>query len=122
MGRVWTDSGLTHTALVAALLLGGCPSKPAEKPTEAPRDGVVDRAMSFYETRAYYERPVVATAVPKGLLDLRAETCGACHEEIYQEWSVSTHRRAWLDDAQFQKELEKSRGEDDPTRGDVSWL
>ena len=59
--------------------------------------------MSFYETRAYYERPVVATAVPEGLSDLRAETCGACHEEIYQEWSVSTHRRAWLDDAQFQK-------------------
>jgi len=122
MGRSWTDSGLTHTALVVTLLMAGCPSKPAEQPTEAPRDPVVDRAMSFYETRAYYERPVVATAVPKGLVDLRAETCGACHEEIYQEWSVSTHRRAWLDDAQFQKELEKSRGADDPTRGDVSWL
>lgn len=39
--------------------------------------------LSFYETRAYYERPVVATAVPKGLVDLRAETCGACHEELY---------------------------------------
>jgi cytochrome c553 len=114
--------GRTHAALVVALLMVGCPSKPAEQPEEAPRDTVVDRAMSFYETRAYYERPVVATAVPDGLADLRAETCGACHEAIYQEWSVSTHRRAWLDDAQFQKELAKSRGDDDPARGDVSWL
>jgi hypothetical protein len=114
--------GLTHAALVVALLMGGCPSKPAEQPEEPPRDTVVDRAMSFYETRASYEQPVVATVVPQGLVDLRAETCGACHEAIYQEWAVSTHRRAWLDDAQFQKELAKSSGADDPARGGVSWL
>ena len=126
MWRSRTDLGLTHASIFAALLIGGCtskPAEPAEKPAEeAPRDAVVDRAMSFYETRAYYEQPVVATVVPKGLVDLRAETCGACHEAIYQEWAVSTHRRAWLDDAQFQKELAKSSGAGDPARGDVSWL
>ncbi len=126
MWRSWTEWGPTHAALVAAFVMAGCPSKPVEPPAEAseeaPRDAVVGRAMSFYETRASYEQPVVATVVPKGLADLRADTCGACHEEIYQEWSVSTHRRAWLDDAQFQKELAKSRGADDPMRGDVSWL
>ena len=116
------DFGAKQAALVATLVLAGCPSKRAEPLEEAPRDPLIDRAMAFYETRASYEQPVVATAVPKGLTDLRAETCGACHQEIYQEWAVSTHRRAWLDDAQFQKELAKSRGADDPARGDVSWL
>jgi len=122
MWRSRTDWGLRHAALVATLVVVGCPSKPAEQHEEAPRDPLVDRAMSFYEARSSYEQPVVATAVPEGLTDLRAQTCGACHDAIYQEWSVSTHRRAWLDDAQFQKELEKSSGAEDPARGDVSWL
>ena len=45
--------------------------------------------MAFYETCVYYEQPVVATEVPEGLLDLRAETCGVCHKAIYEEWSIA---------------------------------
>lgn len=78
--------------------------------------------MAFYAPRAYYETPVVATEVPEGLPDLRAETCGTCHKAIYEEWAISTHHRAWLDDAQFQKELQKSTGAGDPNKGDVSWM
>jgi hypothetical protein len=113
---------MKRTAAVLVLLLAACRSKSMEQPPEEQPPTAVERAMAFYETRAYYEQPVVATAVPDGLKDLTAETCGTCHQAIYEEWSVSTHRRAWLDDAQFQKELEKSRGVGDPTHGDVGWL
>ncbi|MFZ1864747.1 MAG: multiheme c-type cytochrome [Polyangiales bacterium] len=113
---------MKRTGVAIILLLIACRSKPVEPPEQTKPPTVVERAMAFYETRAYYEQPVVATAVPEGLKDLTAETCGICHQAIYQEWSVSTHRHAWLDDAQFQKELEKSRGVADPTHGDVGWL
>ena len=82
----------------------------------------IAKAWAFYKTRPYYERPREYSPTPKGLGDTRAATCGACHQQIYQEWAVSTHRRAWLDDAQFQEELAKSRGEHDPKSGDVGWL
>lgn len=35
--------------------------------------------------------------VPKGLPDLKARSCGACHQAIYREWRVSMHGRAWRD-------------------------
>lgn len=108
--------------LLVALLIAGCQPKAVEPQEEPEVPTVVERAMAFYATRAYYEQPVIATEVPEGLKDLTAETCGVCHQAIYEEWAVSTHRRAWLDDAQFQKELQKSRGTGDPARGDVSWL
>jgi hypothetical protein len=57
-------------------------------------------------------------AVPEGLPDLRASTCGACHRAEYEEWQLSTHARAWADDAQFQAELHKGR----VAELDVSWL
>lgn len=118
---------MKRLGLAIVLLFAGCTSKPIENPIEnegepAEAPTVVERAMAFYQTRAYYEQPVVATDVPRGLRDLKAETCGICHRAIYEEWSISTHRRAWRDDAQFQKELEKSRGTGDDGTGDVSWL
>jgi len=82
---------------------------------------VVAQAQAFYDSRPYFQQPVLPLqATPEGLPDMRAETCGACHQEIYQEWKISTHARAWLDDAQFQEELHKSRGEGDDQ--DVSWM
>ncbi|MGD8608272.1 MAG: cytochrome c3 family protein [Myxococcales bacterium] len=113
---------MKRTALVMMVLLVACRSRSEQQPQENEAPTPVERAMAFYETRAYYEQPVVATGVPNGLKDMTAETCGSCHQEIYKEWSISTHRRAWLDDAQFQKELKKSRGVGDPTHGDVGWL
>ncbi len=77
----------------------------------------VERAAAFYASQPIYMRPRPPTEVPEGLPDLRASTCGACHQEIYAEWRVSTHARAWMDDAQFQEELKKSR-----TGHDVGWM
>jgi hypothetical protein len=90
--------------LVAFLLLGSSPPL------------TVEDARSFSATRPRYLRALPATAIPKGLPDLRAETCGLCHQEIYAEWRISTHARAYLDDAQFLAELEKSK------KQKVDWL
>ncbi|MCA9668746.1 MAG: hypothetical protein KC503_24300 [Myxococcales bacterium] len=89
--------------LLTPLLVAGCPDPDAEaKRTLA-------KARAFYQSKPQYMRPFPYTPLPRGLPDLRAETCGACHRAIYSEWRVSTHARAWLDDAQFQEELHKSR-------------
>ncbi len=107
-----------------ALLLAGCERAPTvETITEADaaRDDAVTRALEFYGTRAKFERPVTVAGKVPGLGDTRSETCGACHQEIYREWQLSTHAHAWTDDAQFMEELKKSRGKK-PGDGDVGWL
>ncbi len=43
---------------------------------------------------------------PEGLTSLSAEQCGACHQEHYKEWKMSTHAHAWTD-LQFQAEIKK---------------
>jgi len=54
-----------------------------------------------------WENPLPYQSLPQGLTSLRAAQCGACHQEIYQEWQVSTHAQA-LSDKQFQAEMAKS--------------
>lgn len=76
-------------------------------------------ARAFARAQPRHLRPVPVSPVPAGLADVRAESCGACHVEIYAEWRVSTHARAWLDDAQFQEELRKTTAV--PGR-DASWI
>ncbi len=75
-------------------------------------------AEAFYSGQPELLRPFPVTAVPQGLPDLKASTCGACHAEIYAEWRVSTHARAWEDDAQFMAELHKSTQPD----SDTGWM
>lgn len=102
----------------ALLLLTLFPACKEEAPPGPPA-----AAMEFYEGREAFERPVTVAGSVPGIPNVRAETCGACHQEIYAEWAISTHARAWKDDAQFQAELHKSRGKDDPeSNGDVGWL
>lgn len=117
---------ITFTLLVSAGCERGAADKPAPTPEPPePRESaeeVIARATAFYESRESFERPKPYSEVPDGLANMRAETCGACHQEIYKEWALSTHRRAWLDDAQFQDELKKSRGAHDPNAGDVGWM
>ena len=90
--------------------------------------GRLDAAVAFYASRPLHERTRPPLPVPAGLPDLSARTCGACHVEIYQEWLASTHRHAWLDDAQFQAELDKNRHgapyrtPEGARRGDTSWI
>lgn len=107
--------------LIWLCILVGCkqPTQPA--PPAAQPDPAL-AAQAFYDARPEYERPLAFTAVPEGLASMEAEACGACHKAIYDEWAVSTHRRAWLGDVQFQEELKKSRGAHDPKAGDVGWL
>ncbi len=115
MRRTWTISLAIFVLASLLATLAYLQSRPSEQ------EQVLEAANDFYESRAPFERPMPYTQVPEGLGDMRAETCGACHQEIYKEWAVSTHRRAWLDDAQFQAELAKSRGEHGGD-GDVGWL
>ena len=68
----------------------------------------VEDARAFYAAQNRFFRPLPPTAVPAGLVDLRASSCGVCHNEIYEEWKLSTHAHAWLDDAQFMEELKKT--------------
>lgn len=124
------------TVLVCMAIAGGCdkkktsargaqtrgPSTASVEEPETPPPAPVTRALQFYEGRPYFEQPVARAGSVDGLPDVRASTCGGCHAAIFEEWQVSTHRRAWGDDAQFQAELEKSRGGSDPDRGDVGWL
>ena len=97
-----------------ALFLAGC--APTPHPSAAPVN--LDDARAFSATMPSYLQSRPSSPVPSGLPNVRAETCGTCHVEIYAEWKISTHARAWLDDAQFQAELSKPR----EGGGDVSWM
>lgn len=95
---------------VAALLVGAGDGAPPAKTL------TWEDARAHAQTRPRYLRPVPYTPVPTDLPDLTAATCGKCHVEIYEEWKVSTHARAWKDDLQFLAELEKSE------KQGVGWL
>ncbi|MGM0559185.1 MAG: multiheme c-type cytochrome [Myxococcota bacterium] len=82
---------------------------------------VLEEAQAFYDSRPYYQQPRPHSEVPDGLASMSAEACGSCHTEIYEEWQMSTHRRAWTQDAQFMEELHKSRAPDDPNK-DMGWM
>lgn len=53
-----------------------------------------------------WEKVVPNQKVPEGLASLKAEDCGVCHKNHYEEWRLSTHAHAWTD-LQFQAELKK---------------
>ena len=112
---------LLTTLFLAGLLgcLGSAPSAPVAPPSAPVSPPSADaQAQAFYAAQPPYLRPIQSSAVPAGLTDVRASTCGACHAAIYEEWKVSTHARAWLDDAQFQAELRKPMKDG----ADVTWM
>lgn len=92
---------LTVPLLLAAgaFLATGQRLRAAPEPATPPFD--------FYDGRAYYEQPVPYQTTPEGLKSLTAESCGACHTAIYEEWRTSTHAHAWVD-PQFQAEMHKT--------------
>lgn len=102
------DMRTAYAILLASFALAACKKTPSG-PTVA-------EARAFADTQPRHLRHLPYTEVPTGLADLRAETCGACHVEIYEEWKISTHARAWLDDPQFLAELEKSE------KQGVAWM
>lgn len=118
---------ITVAVLIVTVLIGlavywmfSAESDPYEQMSD---EEILAAASAFYESRPYYERPFPYSEVPEGLPDIRSETCGQCHGEIHAEWSISTHRRAWKDDAQFMEELAKARGDYyEDQEGDYSWM
>lgn len=96
---------------LVSLTLVACEKQP-------PPPKVPQQALDFYAGRKVFERPVTVAGNVRGIPDVRSETCGACHTEIYAEWKISTHARAWLDDDQFQAELHKTA----TSKDDASWL
>lgn len=110
---------LRRAALFTSLIAAGgalCAVLPACR--TVPQAELLRRSRAFYASQPQYQRPVPLQRVPAGLTDIKASTCGTCHAEIYAEWKVSTHARAWEDDAQFMAELHKS-GQDGK---DVRWM
>ena len=77
----------------------------------------VSDSIEVYSKQPTYLQPIFPKSVPTGLSSLSSASCGECHTEIYNEWSISTHSYAWTD-LQFQAELKK------PTQngGNVEWM
>lgn len=55
------------------------------------------KELETYGITEAHSRPL-AEKVPDGLPDMKASTCGACHQEIYAEWKTTVHSDAWTDD------------------------
>ena len=55
------------------------------------------RPVVIFGLRSDYARAIPYQNIPAGLKSLRAEDCGACHKEIYEEWKTSIHAHAYHD-------------------------
>ena len=80
----------------------------------------LEQAYNVQKNLPEYLKPFPHTEIPSGLPDISAQTCGNCHQEIYQEWKTSTHAHAYLDDLQFMAEMSK-KDPNDPN-SDVTWM
>ncbi len=59
------------------------------------------RPTVIFGLRDDYAQALPFQTIPAGLDSLRAEACGTCHREIYEEWRTSVHADAY-DDPFFQ--------------------
>ena len=55
------------------------------------------RPVVIFGLRDDYAQAIPYQQIPVGLQSLKAEECGQCHEEIYQEWKSSIHAQAFHD-------------------------
>lgn len=55
------------------------------------------RPMNIFVVSESFERPIDTSALSTPPEALRADACGACHREIYEEWKTSIHSQAWTD-------------------------
>lgn len=55
------------------------------------------KPVVIFGLRSDYAHAIPYQAVPAGLDSLKAESCGTCHREIYQEWKSSIHAQAYED-------------------------
>jgi hypothetical protein len=55
------------------------------------------RPVVIFGLRDDFARAVPYQEVPAGIPGIRAEDCGVCHREIYEEWKTSIHAQAYVD-------------------------
>ncbi len=55
------------------------------------------KPVVIFGLRSDYARAIPFQKVPEGLTSLKAESCGQCHREIYEEWRTSIHSQAYQD-------------------------
>lgn len=55
------------------------------------------RPTVIFGLRSDYAHAIPFQQIPAGIDSLRAESCGKCHAEIYQEWKSSMHAQAYGD-------------------------
>ena len=55
------------------------------------------KPVVIFGLRSDYAHAIPFQEVPQGLVSLKAEACGQCHREIYEEWTTSIHARAYED-------------------------
>jgi Cytochrome c554 and c-prime len=55
------------------------------------------KPVVIFGLRSDYARAIPFQKVPEGLTSLKAESCGECHREIYDEWKTSIHAHAYED-------------------------
>lgn len=51
----------------------------------------------IFGLRSDYAHAIPYQQIPEGLTSLRAESCGTCHQAIYDEWKTSIHAQAYRD-------------------------
>ncbi len=55
------------------------------------------KPVVIFGLRSDYAHAIPFQEVPAGLTSLKAESCGQCHREIYDEWKTSIHAHAFGD-------------------------
>jgi hypothetical protein len=55
------------------------------------------KPVVIFGLRSDYAHAIPFQKVPAGLDSLKAESCGTCHREIYEEWKSSIHAQAYKD-------------------------
>ena len=55
------------------------------------------RPMVIFGLRDDFAHAIPKQAVPAGIPSLKAEDCGTCHKDIYEEWKTSYHAKAYTD-------------------------
>ncbi len=55
------------------------------------------KPVVIFGLRSDYAKAIPYQKTPEGIDSLRAESCGTCHREIYEEWKTSIHAGAYED-------------------------
>ncbi|HKN86038.1 MAG TPA: hypothetical protein VJV04_04215 [Nitrospiraceae bacterium] len=55
------------------------------------------KPVVIFGLRSDYAHAIPFQKIPAGLESLKAESCGQCHQAIYEEWKSSIHSKAYQD-------------------------